>query len=218
VTVNHRLWPSGTSADVSSPLPLQTRPSISWLGFIAHGSSSGKTRWSASIARTRDLKHKLSGARPWKHALLHELPGDRAETGQHHDMLTDRENELPLAGDSALIMRIVVDLQSILGSYCDFRRPFVTMLGQMGSTGTNCDVHFEDKVCVFVGSAVPYLLRPVDQARSLYRFVGCCWLHWTCGSGYGRGTKEGVWGASGYHPYLIGREASFSDSGWTSVP
>jgi hypothetical protein len=129
----------------------------------------------------------------WKHALLHELPGDRTEMGQDYDMLTDRENELPLARDSALIMRIVVNLMCTLGSHCDLRRPFVTMLGQMGSTGTNCDVHFMDKVCVFVGSAVPYLLRPVDQARGLYRFVGCCWVPGLVDLDVVEGQRRGFW-------------------------
>lgn len=128
-------------------------------------------------------------------------------------MLTDRENELLLARDSALIMRIVVDLKLTLRSHCDFQRPFVTMLGQIGSTSTNCDVHFENKVCVFVKLAVPYLLRPVDQARGLYRFVGCCWVPGLVDLDMVKGQRRGFLGASGYHPYLIGREASFSDSG-----
>ncbi|KAI2463397.1 heterokaryon incompatibility protein-domain-containing protein [Annulohypoxylon bovei var. microspora] len=128
----------------------------------------------------------------WKHALLHELPGDKTELDQHYDLLTDRKNKLS-SKDSALLLSVVTDLDSTLGLNCDYRRPFVTMSGLMGSTGTNCDLRFGDQVGVFIGSGVPYLLRPVDQTGSLYRFVGCCWLPGLINLDVVEVEKKGLW-------------------------
>ena len=68
--------------------------------------------------------------------------------------MTDREVDIP--NDSAMTLRTLVDFTSAVGNNFELRRPFVTMLGQMGSTGNSCKVEYQDVVCVFVGSAVPY--------------------------------------------------------------
>ncbi|KAI1204607.1 heterokaryon incompatibility protein-domain-containing protein [Annulohypoxylon truncatum] len=129
----------------------------------------------------------------WKLSLLHELPGEKTELSQHYDLVTDRENELPLARDPAFLMSVVASLDSTLGLNCDYRRPFVTVSGLMGSTGTNCDLRFGDQVAVLIGSGVPYLLRPIDQTEGLYRFVGCCWLPGLINLDVVKGEKNGLW-------------------------
>ncbi|KAI1390503.1 heterokaryon incompatibility protein-domain-containing protein [Hypoxylon trugodes] len=139
------------------------------------------------------FKTRAERCEAWKHAILHELPGDKTELGQHYDLLMNHEDELPSATESALILRLVTDLDANLGLHCDFRRPFITRSGLMGSTGTSCDVHLEDKLCVFVGSAVPYLLRPIDEAKRLYRFVTCCWVPGLLDLDLEEGQKRGLW-------------------------
>ncbi|KAI1099338.1 heterokaryon incompatibility protein-domain-containing protein [Jackrogersella minutella] len=139
-----------------------------------------------------ETKHERRNA--WRNALLHELPDETSELRRHYNQLTDREKELPLAKDSgAILMSIVTDLDATLGLYCDYRRPFVTMLGLMGSTGTNCDLRFGDLVCVCVGSGVPYILRPVDQSKNIYRFVGCSWLPALVNLDLVEGERNGSW-------------------------
>jgi hypothetical protein len=114
----------------------------------------------------------------WRNAILHELPGEQTDLGLCYQLLTDREVDIP--NDSAMTLRILVDFTSAVGNNFELRRPFVTMLGQMGSTGNSCEVEYQDVVCVFVGSAVPYLLRPMepfDRSRGgPYSFIGCCWV------------------------------------------
>jgi hypothetical protein len=48
-------------------------------------------------------------------------------------------------------------------------------------------------VYVFVGSAMPFLLRPVDQARGLYRFVGCCYVPGLVDLDMIEGQRKGFW-------------------------
>ncbi|KAJ9157254.1 HET-domain-containing protein [Pleurostoma richardsiae] len=139
------------------------------------------------------LKTEAERREAWKLALLHETTASDSEMCRNYDMLTDREKELPLAKDTALIMSTVVTLKTTLGSNFEYRRPFITMLGVMGSTGTNCDVHFQDQVCVFVGSAVPYLLRPVDPEKGQYRFLGCCWVTDFIDMDIVEGVRRGYW-------------------------
>lgn len=138
-------------------------------------------------------KTKKKRREAWKCALLHELPGNETELGQHYDLLTDRSKPVPSASQSALAIRAVVDTTSQLGVNSNYRRPFITRSGHMGSTGTNCDVHLEDKVCVFLGSAVPYVLRPVDVSKGLYRFVTSCWVPQLVDLDLLEGQRKGLW-------------------------
>ncbi|KAI0378485.1 heterokaryon incompatibility protein-domain-containing protein [Hypomontagnella monticulosa] len=139
------------------------------------------------------FKTKRKRREAWKCALLHELPGNKTEMGQHYDLFTDRSKPVPSGSTSALALRAVVDLNSTLGINCDYRRPFITRSGQMGSTGTNCDIHLGDKVCVFVGSAVPYVLRPIDVSEGLYRFLTCCWVSQLVELDLLDGERKGLW-------------------------
>ncbi|KAI1090781.1 heterokaryon incompatibility protein-domain-containing protein [Rostrohypoxylon terebratum] len=129
----------------------------------------------------------------WKRALLHELPGDETELGQHYDLLKNLKNELPSPMDPAILMSVVTDLDTTLGENFDCRRPFVTTSGLMGSTGTNCDLRFGDQVGILVGSGVPYILRAVDQTGELYRFVGCCWVSELIDFDLIEGERSGLW-------------------------
>ncbi|KAI1454181.1 heterokaryon incompatibility protein-domain-containing protein [Annulohypoxylon moriforme] len=129
----------------------------------------------------------------WKRALLHELPGDETELSHHYDLMTDRENKLPSDKDYAFLMSVITDLDSTLGLDCGYRRPFVTAAGLMGSTGTPCDLRLGDQVAAFVGSGVPYILRPVDQTKGLYQFVGCCWLPGLVNLDIVEVEREGYW-------------------------
>jgi hypothetical protein len=105
-----------------------------------------------------------------------------------YKMLIDRdlgrELDLALAEDDLMTLPILMDFETWLGDNLQLRRPFITMLGIMGSTGNNCVMQFRNVICVFVGSAIPFLLRPaVDSDENFDRFnggpytlVGCCWV------------------------------------------
>ncbi|KAI0847202.1 heterokaryon incompatibility protein-domain-containing protein [Daldinia vernicosa] len=136
---------------------------------------------------------KAQRRKAWKCALFHELPGDETETSENYDLLTNRNRRAPLANDGPLIVRAIVDLNSQLGIYCNFRKPFVTASGLMGSTGSNRNVHIGDKLCVFVGSAVPYILRPVGRSKKLYQFVSCCWVPELIDLDMVEGQRKGLW-------------------------
>ncbi|KAI0884041.1 heterokaryon incompatibility protein-domain-containing protein [Annulohypoxylon maeteangense] len=129
----------------------------------------------------------------WKSAVLHELLGDETELGHHYDLMTDRENEIRTDKDYAFLMKIVTNFDSTLGLSCDYIRPFVTVSGLMGSTGTKSDLRSGDQVSILVGSGVPYILRPVDQTRDLYKFVGCCWMPGLMDFDAVEGEREGYW-------------------------
>ncbi|KAI0835879.1 heterokaryon incompatibility protein-domain-containing protein [Hypoxylon sp. FL0890] len=129
----------------------------------------------------------------WKQALLHILPTDKTELGHHYDLITSRTDELPSAEDSPMLISIVAGIDSTLGTHCDSRRPFVTTSGLMGSTGVNCDLHVGDRVCAFVGLGVPFILRPIDQSRAHYRFVGCCWVPGLMNLDLVEGQRKGLW-------------------------
>ncbi|KAI1138380.1 heterokaryon incompatibility protein-domain-containing protein [Hypoxylon sp. FL0543] len=129
----------------------------------------------------------------WKQALLHTLATSETELGQHYDLITSRTYELPKAEHSPMLISVVSDLHSTLGIHCDSRRPFITTSGLMGSTGVNCDLHVGDRVCAFVGLAVPFILRPVDQARDLYRFISCCWVPGLVNLDLLKGQRKGLW-------------------------
>jgi hypothetical protein len=94
----------------------------------------------------------------WKNANLHGLLGEQTEMGLHYDFLTNRENGIPLAKDDTLAMCTLVNFKFQLGENCEMRRPFVTILGQIGFTGIGCDAKYENAVCAFAGSALPYIL------------------------------------------------------------
>jgi len=140
--------------------------------------------WSSSIVSSRrksttwNMKHfRTSGVMPrvqqcsrekiqtqaerreaWKNANLHGLLGEQTEMGLHYDFLTNRENGIPLAKDDTLAMCTLVNFKFQLGENCEMRRPFVTILGQIGFTGIGCDAKYENAVCAFAGSALPYIL------------------------------------------------------------
>ncbi|KAI1463434.1 heterokaryon incompatibility protein-domain-containing protein [Daldinia caldariorum] len=143
---------------------------------------------SRAIFKTRDERRKA-----WKYALLHELPGGGVETIKNYDLLTNRNGNVPQVKDGPLIVRAMVDLQSKLGIHCNFRKPFITASGLMGSTGANREVQIGDRVCVFVGSAVPYILRPLSPSRGLYMFIACCWVPELVGLDVLGGQNEGLW-------------------------
>ncbi|KAI8957047.1 heterokaryon incompatibility protein-domain-containing protein [Daldinia sp. FL1419] len=136
---------------------------------------------------------KSERRKAWKRAVLHELPVDEGETSENYDLLTNRKGRIPSVRDGPSIVRAVVDLNSKLGVHCDFRKPFVTASGLMGSTGANRDVYVGDQLCIFVGSAVPYILRPLDQSRGLYTFVSCCWVSELIDLYVSEGKHEEVW-------------------------
>ncbi|KAI1805391.1 heterokaryon incompatibility protein-domain-containing protein [Daldinia bambusicola] len=144
------------------------------------------------IFKTRDERRKA-----WKYALLHELPGGEVETINNYDLLTNRNGRVPRVKDGPLIVRAMVDLHSKLGAYCDFRKPFITASGLMGSTGANREVQIGDRVCLFVGSAVPYILRPVSPSRGLYKFISCCWVPELIGLDVSGGQNGGLWELEG---------------------
>jgi hypothetical protein len=143
----------------------------------------------------------------WQNAVLHELSND-TELGIYYRMLTYRgagsDDDLgPWSeADYPKMLATLVDFKTRLGDNFQLRRPFVTMLGIMGSTGNNCVVQLHDVICLFVGSAVPFLLRPaVDSDGNFDRFhggpytlVGCCWVPEFMGvdilEGERRGTLE----------------------------
>ncbi|OTA86159.1 hypothetical protein M434DRAFT_157364 [Hypoxylon sp. CO27-5] len=149
------------------------------------------------LSRAKVIRNRLIGweddMEPWKQALLHILPTDKTELGQQYDQITDRKNELPSVEDSPILISIVTGLDSTLGIHCDSRRPFVTTSGLMGSTGVNCDLRLGDRVCVFLGLGVPFILRPVEQARNHYRFVGCCWVPGLINLDLIEGQSKGLW-------------------------
>jgi len=125
----------------------------------------------------------------WKQAILHELPSDPKKPSLHlsqefsavqmqlsdtYDLLTKSQGELPT--EDALVMRMLSDMAGHLGVNGEYRRPFVTRLGQMGSTGTNCDLRHQDVVCLFDTCSVPCILRPFDRSKGQYTFISCCWV------------------------------------------
>ncbi|KAI0896325.1 heterokaryon incompatibility protein-domain-containing protein [Annulohypoxylon nitens] len=153
--------------------------------------------WEEEMERER-CAHKIFETQSerreaWKRALLHELPGDETELGQHYDLLKNFKNELPLPMDHAILMSVVADIDTTLGKNSDCRRPFVTTSGLMGSTGTNCDLCFGDQIGVLVGSGVPYMLRAVDPSCELFQFVGCCWVPELVDLDLIEGEKKGLW-------------------------
>ncbi|OTA52434.1 HET-domain-containing protein [Hypoxylon sp. EC38] len=139
------------------------------------------------------FKTQVERREAWKQALLHILPTDKTELGQQYDQITDRKNELPSVEDSPVLISIVTGLDSTLGIHSDSRRPFVTTSGLMGSTGVNCDLRLGDRVCVFLGLGVPFILRPIEQARNHYRFVGCCWVPGLINLDLIEGQSKGLW-------------------------
>jgi len=125
----------------------------------------------------------------WKQAILHELPLDPKKPSLHlsqefsavqmqlsdtYDLLTKSQGELPT--EDALVLRMLSDMTGHLGINGEYRRPFVTRLGQMGSTGTNCDLRHQDVVCLFDTCSVPCILRPFDRSKGRYTFISCCWV------------------------------------------
>jgi hypothetical protein len=125
----------------------------------------------------------------WKQAILHELPLDPKKPSLHlsqessavqmqmshtYDLLTKTQGELPT--EEPLLMRMLSDITSHLGINGEYRRPFITMLGQMGSTGTNCDLRRQDVICLFDTCSVPCILRPLNRLKSQYSFISCCWV------------------------------------------
>ncbi|KAN0105923.1 HET domain containing protein [Hyaloscypha variabilis] len=140
----------------------------------------------------------------WQNAVLHELRGANTELGMYYKMLTDRglDHELDqvLAEDYPTTLATMVDFQTRLGDNFQLRTPFITLLGIMGSTGNNCVVQFQDVICVFVGCAVPFLLRPaVDSDGNFDRFnggpytlVGCCWVPTAMNTDILEGERRGL--------------------------
>jgi hypothetical protein len=129
----------------------------------------------------------------WKEAILHEMPGDQTKLGACYDVLTDREQELSLSTEASL--DALAELLGHFGMNMEYRRPFVTMLGIMGSAGAS-DMRHEDVTCVFVGSRVPYVLRPVNGSlgSSLQcQFVGCCWAGGLVDIEAADGERLGLW-------------------------
>ena len=133
------------------------------------------------------ISHRLYSQRElrletWKEAILHET--EDSWLGQNYDVLLGRavptedgdRRSIPPAKDSAIITRLVTELEMTLGSEFEYRRPFITANGLMGSTGSNCRVMVGDLLCVFVGCAMPFLLRPVEGTQGLFRFMTCCFV------------------------------------------
>lgn len=125
----------------------------------------------------------------WKQAILHELPLDSRKPSLHlaqefsasqmqlsdtYDLLTQSQSKLP--AEDALVMRMLSDMMGQLGINGEYRRPFVTGSGLMGSTGTNCDLRHQDVVCLFDTCSVPCILRPFDRSKGRYKFISCCWV------------------------------------------
>ena len=81
----------------------------------------------------------------WKEAILHELPGDQTKLGTLYDILTDREQELSVPKGAE--MGALGELMGHLGTNMEYRRPFVTMLGIMGSAGAS-DMRHQDVTCI----------------------------------------------------------------------
>ncbi|KAI0095924.1 heterokaryon incompatibility protein-domain-containing protein [Daldinia grandis] len=155
------------------------------------------TEWEDEMERQdcarKRFTTKTERRKAWKRALSHELSGDETEMSENYDLLTSRNRKLPSVKDGPLIVRAIVDLNSKLGIHCNFRKLFITASGLMGSTGANRDVHTGDKLCVFVGSAVPYILRPVGQSKELYQFISCCWVPELIDLDMVEGQRKGLW-------------------------
>jgi hypothetical protein len=96
----------------------------------------------------------------WKKAILHELPGQPTKLSAIYDVLTDRDREPSLSGEAEA--EALTSLLGCLGMNMEYKRPFITILGIMGSTSAS-DIRYEDVTCVFVGSRVPYVLRPATD-------------------------------------------------------
>lgn len=133
---------------------------------------------SHELYRRREQRLKI-----WKEAILHETEED-SWIKEHYDRLLGRavpsdgedRRSIPSAKDSGVVFRLVTELKTTLGSDFEYRRPFVTANGLMGSTGSNCGILFGDMLCVLVGCAMPFLLRPVEGAEGVFRFVTCCFV------------------------------------------
>lgn len=119
----------------------------------------------------------------WRDAILHDTEED-SWLGEHYDRLLGRaapsdgedRRSIPPAMDSAVVMRLVTELKAIFGDEFACRTPFVTANGWMGSTGSSCRVMVGGVLCLLVGCAMPFLLRPVEGTQGLFRFVTCCFV------------------------------------------
>ena len=119
----------------------------------------------------------------WRDAIPHETEED-SWLGEHYDRLLGRavpsdgedRRRTPPAMDSAIVMRLVTELKTMFGDEFECRRPFVTANGRIGSTGSSCRVMVGDVLCLLVGCAMPFLLRPVEGSQGLFRFVTCCFV------------------------------------------
>lgn len=119
----------------------------------------------------------------WKEAIFHE-DGEDSWIREHYDRLLGRavpsdgedRRSIPPAKESAVVFRLVTELKTTFGSDFEYRRPFVTANGLMGSTGSNCGILVGDVLCVLVGCAMPFLLRPVEGTEGVFRFLTCCFV------------------------------------------
>lgn len=119
----------------------------------------------------------------WRSAILHDTEED-SWLGEHYDRLLGRavpsddedRRSIPPAMNSAVVKRLVIELKEIFGDEFECRRPFVTANGWIGSTGSSCRVLVGDVLCLLVGCAMPFLLRPVEGTQGLFRFVTCCFV------------------------------------------
>jgi hypothetical protein len=130
----------------------------------------------------------------WKEAVLQAIPSHACALSAVYDVLTDREQELHLSQTDAL--NAVIELAAQLGCNLEYRRPFVSELGTMGSTSANGEIRHGDVVCLFVGSLVPYILRPVKGSLgsiSHCQFIGRCWVSGIVGVEAAKCERLGLW-------------------------
>ena len=130
----------------------------------------------------------------WKKAVLQEIPSDPCALSAVYDVLTDREQELYLSETEVLDVAVGIGAQ--LGLHLEYRRPFVSELGTMGSTSANGEIRHGDVACLFVGSLVPYILRPVKGSLgsiSHCQFIGRCWVSGIVGVEADEGERRGLW-------------------------
>ena len=118
-------------------------------------------------------------SRIWRRAVLHET--EDSWLGQQYDRFVTRAQggvleTIPQAKDSAMVFRLLTELCTTLGDNLDYRKPFITVGGLMGSTGSNCRVTPGDVLCVILGCDMPFLLRPVEGTDGLFRFMTCCFV------------------------------------------
>lgn len=71
--------------------------------------------------------------------------------------------------------------------------PFVISSGHMGIFESNETPEIGDLVCIFLGGAVPLVIRPVEGAGSEYEFIGACYV-------------PGLMGLDEQHVFLDSRE------------